>query len=269
MKSNYQSAYNKKYKEETDSLLKIFKRFKSENPDFKNHIRIEKFCNQIINNKNDMIEGNFFKKSIIEEFTKVKLQYKNNKIENFVKKYLSKLQAEHKQLFNKNKSIYSSDPDFLKVSPVKIISFIAKYEAWEDFRLKLLKPNKSIDKKLESDTKSNNKSNSLFKFTKSQQALAIYHILVAMGYDSSYSDKTSIARLIHLLAAIDIPRTISNSHIYKKVKLLYSYKKTTKSSINDLKTILNVFKPLASGQSDIIGKIINKIESELKSYNKN
>lgn len=102
--------------------------------------------------------------------------------------------------------------------------------------------------------------------TKGRQVLAIYLILVALGIEKEFVNKTDIARLIHLLAGKALPNSLDNSEIYKKTKAIYN--QTEKQNKKDLEYILDVIKPLSSINSEPLKLLIDRIKTELGSIEK-
>lgn len=104
-------------------------------------------------------------------------------------------------------------------------------------------------------------------FNEPRQILTIYLLLKTLGLEEQFTSKTQVARLIHLLAAKDIPvnaegkQNLDNSTLYKKLK--EGFKKTDKKYISDLEFIRQIIEPLATVGAKGINELLATINNEI------
>jgi hypothetical protein len=124
--------------------------------------------------------------------------------------------------------------------------------------------------KLGEKTSNTTKSNAVFN--EPRQIITLYFILKQLGLEEQYTSKTQIAKLLHLLAAKEIPKDaagndkLDNSILYKKVK--EGFKKSDKKYISDLEFIKKIIEPLATTGATGITELITTITNEINNSKK-
>lgn len=104
-------------------------------------------------------------------------------------------------------------------------------------------------------------------FNEPRQILTIYLLLKTLGLEEQFTTKTQVARLIHLLAAKDIPvnsegkQSLDNSTLYKKLK--EGFKKSDKKYVSDLEFIRQIIEPLATVGAKGINELLDTITNEI------
>lgn len=97
-------------------------------------------------------------------------------------------------------------------------------------------------------------------YTLARQVIAVRHILIELGLQEAFINKTDLAKVVHLIGAKEVTK-ISNSPVYDRLK---ENSVSDKRDIADYQFVLNHFVSLKAPVGSGIDNIVKRIRNDMK-----